>query len=128
MKVCSKCKETKGLEEFSIYQRAKDGRSYTCKQCKNEWYQKTREYHLKYRKKHYLENRESILESQRKYYQNNKEKVAEYMRKYQERNRERIAEKKKEYQQRNKELSELYQSQNIQGITFSEFIKRERMK
>jgi len=36
MKVCSKCKETKDLNEFGKDRRAKDGLRYQCKTCANE--------------------------------------------------------------------------------------------
>ena len=96
MKTCNECKESKDIEEFHQDCTKKDGRQRMCKKCRSEYYQK---------------NREAIEEQKRKYYQ---------------RNKKRIMKRKKERDQQYRELSRLYQAQNIQGITFSEF--REKMR
>jgi hypothetical protein len=40
-KICNICRETKTIESFSINKNTKDGRSYKCKSCQNEYNRKT---------------------------------------------------------------------------------------
>ena len=66
-KVCTKCKETKPLEDFPAQSRGKAGRFSRCRQCvkiSNE--------------KYYNRNREKHLEDVKRWNQNNTEKTKEY--------------------------------------------------
>ena len=49
MKICSRCKQSKKLEEFGIKKRAKDGKQYVCFHCmnkdKHDWYLLNKEKH-----------------------------------------------------------------------------------
>ena len=41
MKTCSKCKETKDLEQFSKASRSRDGKQHMCKTCNKAWRDQT---------------------------------------------------------------------------------------
>lgn len=91
MKICTKCKISKGLEEFCRDKNTKDGRAYTCKSCRSTYRKvynnkaKTkisaynRDYHLKNRseicKRH--KNDKNNKMACRKWSQNNKHIVNE---------------------------------------------------
>jgi len=62
-KQCKKCKQYKSLDDFHQSRKFKDGRQYTCKQCKSEICQA-----------HYIKNKEHCIQTTGNYYHNNKEK------------------------------------------------------
>ena len=66
-KTCSKCKETKKLELFTVNKAAKLGRHSMCKPCFKF-----------YNKQRYLEKKEQILKQSLNYYSQNKDKRKEY--------------------------------------------------
>ncbi len=70
-KICSRCKKSKHIEEFSLSTRNKDGRLYTCKSC----YKKARN-----------------KEKEKQCYQENKDRI----KKYQEQRKEITAQKTKQ--------------------------------
>ena len=57
MKNCSKCGIEKDLTDFSKNKKKKDGYSFWCKEC-----------HEEYKKKHYLENKEKYLDKNKKHH------------------------------------------------------------
>ena len=74
MKFCTKCRERKFLDEFSISKQTSDGYNYYCKKCVSK---KTRDWYS--RKKHdevYMETRREFLRGRA---QANKVKAIEYM-------------------------------------------------
>ncbi|HLR58901.1 MAG TPA: hypothetical protein VK094_00285 [Pseudogracilibacillus sp.] len=100
-KKCSKCEETKNLDEFNKNKNRKDGHESQCRECRKEYKRKYRnsehgriknkEYYWKNveRERERLRKRsgtESYLEYQRKYRQENKTKVREYKRKWDKEN------------------------------------------
>ena len=89
MKTCTKCNETKPLEE---YHKHRAGRYPACKACRS-----------KSSRKYYQENLEKYRESQRKYRQENLEKVRERSRKWVKENPEKVRENTKKYYQENSE-------------------------
>lgn len=125
IKVCSKCREEKPIQDFP---KKKDGHRARCKKCTNEdnkayrnkYPERCRAYIRKYamnnsakekerHKKYYQENRESIREKYRKYYQENRDFILEKNRLYFENHPEKCAkyakkfrssEKWKEYKRR----------------------------
>ena len=72
MKVCTKCKTSRDLEEFSKDKRTTDGLCFRCKNC-------VKEYNLKHV--------EEIHKRHRQYYLSNKEKVKSYSKKHKEERR-----------------------------------------
>lgn len=107
-KICSKCKEEKGVCEFGVNNSSKDNLRSSCKQCRKiegkvyrknniekrkitikNWYNKNpnynKEYHLKNfedlnrkTKERYLLNAEKYRETSKKWSERNKEKMNEY--------------------------------------------------
>ena len=53
MKICSKCKIPKELEDFPINRTKKDGRAHICKKCQNEY---VRQHYKKNKKQYYDRN------------------------------------------------------------------------
>jgi hypothetical protein len=127
MKTCSKCGETKTLEDFYNLHSAKDGKQGACKTCQNaatykrrkEKSEEYREYQRKYFEKYREENRERLAEYSREYREENKDSLrakrlewleanpgynAEYCRKYYADNRNELRSKHREYYERNPEL------------------------
>ena len=92
MKTCTKCKETKPLEEFHICNRSKTGRRSACKSCCNDS-------NRKYRQK----NPEKVKEKDRKYRQKNPEKERERGRKYRQKNLEKCRERQRKWVKANPE-------------------------
>lgn len=74
-KACSKCGETKLLNEFSAKKASKDGKRAHCKECQ---------------KRHYEKNKDHILRQQKTYYEINKPARAEAMRNYRIKHRDRL--------------------------------------
>jgi hypothetical protein len=60
-KICTKCKTDKSLNEFHKTSSNKSGFQSSCKACRKEYYESTKEHHSKVRKIYYRENREKIL-------------------------------------------------------------------
>ena len=135
MKVCSGCKETKGLEEFYKNKSQKDGLENQCKDCRKKyrqnnkekiaerqrkWNQENKERIAERNKKYYQENKERIVKRQRKYrktnYQRDKEKIVERGRKYRENNKEKEVERHRKYYQDNREKIAEYRQNNKEKI------------
>lgn len=95
MKICTKCRTEKSLEEFPRRHDTKDGRNYVCKVCGKKYaairYQNTREDRIKEAKVWQAANFERHRRVSLEYYHNNKQAVKEYRQK----NKIVIAEKRK---------------------------------
>ena len=76
-KTCTKCGETKPLDDFHRDKTRAGGRRPECKEC-------VREYRRRYRE----ENRDKVRESKRRYYEEGRDKKLEYQRRYYEENRD----------------------------------------
>ena len=67
IKLCSKCKIEKDINNFGKYNKSNDGYRYECKKCRKQYQQKhteeKREYDIKYRQKH-----KKILNENKKQY------------------------------------------------------------
>lgn len=101
MKRCSKCGETKNIEEFSKKSKTKDGLSCWCRSCANQANKLA--YNPESKKQKYLEDRETRLAYFKKYHRDHKEEISTRKAVYRENNKERISQKKKDYVERNKE-------------------------
>jgi hypothetical protein len=96
-KVCGKCGELKGINEFNADKSASDGHRSQCKECE---------------KKYREENKEQKKECNKKYYEENKEQMKEYWKKYREENKERRKEYRDKYYKENKEQFKKYYEEN----------------
>lgn len=94
-KTCTKCGETKPLDEFYRHKGKADGVQSECKECKRER-----------QRRYYEENRDKVLDYQRRYREENPEKVREYERRYYKRSRNTILERDRQryWRNRDKEL------------------------
>ena len=79
MKTCTKCGETKPLDDFHRHRSSADGRKARCRECRAEDKRRYRE-----------ENRDKIAETDRRYREENRDKVLERQRRYREENRDYI--------------------------------------
>lgn len=114
MKICTKCKVEKPVEDFSINKRVKTGLKSRCKACSAEDYA------------HWIStNKENKKKSKKEWYDNNKPHVLEYARVYAKNNKERCAEAKKNWYIRNsvqlKQKAKQYHIDNVEH-------KREKAK
>ena len=103
MKTCTKCKETKDIEEFGIHQKRKDGRQDYCKSCFKSYYQKNRGEFMKRQNERYEQKKEEIRKQIRQHYQDNKEKILDKKKRYYQENKDKRIEYQREYRQRNRE-------------------------
>lgn len=98
MKKCTKCGETKLLDEFY---KQKHGRKSQCKKCISEIHKNYYQEHIggaKERgKKYYQEHGVEIREKSRKYYQEHIEEIKEKLKKYQEEHSEELKEYGRKY-------------------------------
>lgn len=76
MKTCTKCGETKPLDDFYRNRGKADGRDSWCRECAKER-----------RRRYYEENRDKERESQRRYREENRDKLRECDLRYREENR-----------------------------------------
>lgn len=88
-KHCSRCKETKPIDQFTKDKKRKDGYSPRCKQCSRSYYD---------------ENLEHYMQKAREYRARpgHKERTAEYHREYAAKNKDILREKARAYREKNK--------------------------
>lgn len=102
MKICTKCKINKALDEYSIDNRHKDGRCSACKSCHNNENKKYNAEHKQQvaerNKNHRTEHKQEIAE----YRANHKQKMAEYQNGYRTKNKQNLAEGQEKYRKSNK--------------------------
>ena len=91
MKTCTKCGETKPLDDFHRHRGKAEGRNSWCRECAAE-----------YRRGYHEENRDKRLEYQRRYYEENRDKALEYQRRYREENRDKALEYERRYYEENR--------------------------
>ncbi len=99
MRKCTKCCNSKSLNEFAIDKNSKDGLNYWCKICIKEYYQKNKTKHLVRTKKYQEENKEHLQKFQKEWYQDNKQSHKKIMRGWRKTNPNYF----KEYYQNNKQ-------------------------
>ena len=99
IKVCSKCKIEKFLEEFYRDKSKKDDHRPDCKLCMDKYGKKNKESIRKYQAKYSTKYNQNNKEHQAKYYQNNKEKIYECQEKYRKNNKEKICKRVRKYNQ-----------------------------
>lgn len=106
-KRCTRCGETKPLEEFGRDRRKRDGRASRCRACQAEYlraYRKANREAIRERERAYREaNREAIRERSREYYERNREAILEQQREHWKANREALLERHREYWKANRE-------------------------
>ena len=135
-KTCTKCGETKPLDDFHRNKTGAGGRRPDCKECVREYSRryheenrdKERERNRRYReenrdkereRKHRYreENRDKELDRHRRYYEENRDKERERKHRYREENRDIINQEKKIHHAQNTRISNLLASKK--GVPYS---------
>jgi 5-methylcytosine-specific restriction endonuclease McrA len=120
-KQCSRCKESKSLDQFYKDKNGKYGLKSKCKECSNkivrEYCNKNKDkiskYQKEYNKEYYTNNRDRLNKYQKEYRNNNKDKISKYKKEYNTNNRDRINKQMREYYTTEKgKLSNKLNSQN----------------
>ena len=105
-KTCTKCGETKSLDDFHRHKTGVGGRRPDCKECVREYsrryYEENRDKWLEYARRYHEENRDKVRERKRSYYEENRDKVRERSRRYHEENRDKVREYKRRYHEENR--------------------------
>ena len=113
-KTCTKCGETKPLDDFHRDKTGAGGRRPDCKECVRErsrsYYEENRDKRLECSRRYYEENRNKVREYKRSYYEENRDKVRERQRRYREENRNIINQEKKIHHAQNTRISNLLAS------------------
>ena len=82
MKVCTKCKVEKSLNEFSKDKNKIDNLDIYCKVCKREYSKQYKIENPQYQKQYTLNNKENRKEYYKQYYKDNKEEIKENQKQY----------------------------------------------
>lgn len=112
MKTCSKCSETKSVDQFQKDKSKPDGVYSSCKECTKKWrkdnknkiwaqnqsaYEQNKEKYLLQKKEYYDKNKKDIIAKQKKYYLKNRNKILEYQAQWREDNVQKYKESVKAY-------------------------------
>jgi hypothetical protein len=133
-KVCSKCGETKSLDDYQTDKSKKDGKYSSCKLCvsflKKSYREENKEKIKERKKESYKKNVEKISIVNKEYREHNKEKLNEYNRLYYNVNKKVLLEKNKEYRKKQKDkLVETYKSYKKKNeLKITEYQKKYRLK
>jgi len=107
MKVCTKCKIEKSLDNYHNTKTNKSGKKSICKTCvsirEKNWRIKNEDRFKENRKKYYQKNIDKMRREKIEYYNNNKDQKAAYDLIYRQENKEKIAEHKRNWEKRNKD-------------------------
>ena len=106
-KTCTKCGETKPLDDFHRDKTRAGGRRPECKECVREdlrrYYEENHDKRLEYARRYREENRDKVRESERRYYEENRDKVWERKRRCYEENRDKKLEYQRRYYEENRD-------------------------
>lgn len=135
-KQCSKCNETKPIDDFHKSKSNKDGLNIYCKICKSSLDKQYRELNQdkikQGKKKYYNENKESIAITKKEYQQKNKESTKQYQKEYREKNKESLQQKQKEHRTLNqtkiKQSKKKYYEENKEKIKQYRIENKEAIK
>ena len=117
MKICTKCKQEKPLEEFSRDRAKKDGLRPSCKTC-------DRPARMQYAEK----NRGRKREYDKQYTKKNKERKREYDKQYREKNKERIRERDREKMRRRRKNNPEFRLKASISSAFHKFLNGKKEK
>ncbi|HUS49078.1 MAG TPA: hypothetical protein VMZ91_02880 [Candidatus Paceibacterota bacterium] len=105
IKICTKCKIEKEIDDFHKDKNHKDGHSYICKQCKRGYW-----------KKYSKENKEKLNKQCKKYREKNKDKRNKQSKKWREKNKDYIEKKRKENKEYYKQYKKIYRKEKREHI------------
>ena len=118
-KVCSRCKETKPLEEFHIDRSRKDHHCYWCKSCIKKYQKSIPHKRKEWSRNYYETNKELVLGRQKRLRLENPEEYKTKHKKSYEKNKDKVLKKQKEYR-------ETLPNHNIKNKIYSFFYGRTR--
>ena len=105
-KVCSKCGETKSLDDYQTDKSKKDGKYSSCKLCvsflRKSYREENKEKVKKQKKESYKKNVEKISAKNKLYRNIHREKLLIYNKEYYKNNREQLLQRNKDYWVKNK--------------------------
>ena len=88
-KQCTKCDILRPLSDFGKNKSHKDGRQYTCKQCRRQYRIDNKDNIDRYRidnkdnnRQYYRDNKDDIIEKSKQYYRDNKDRRKRYALQY----------------------------------------------
>ena len=114
-KTCTKCGETKPLDDFHRDKTRSGGRRSDCKECRREYSRRYREENRderrEYDRRYREENRDELRERARRYREENRDKRLGDQRRYYEENRDELREYKRRYYEENRDI--LNQGQKV---------------
>ena len=117
-KTCTKCGETKPLDDFYRDKTRAGGRWPYCKECVREYtrrhYEENRDKERERNRRYREENRDKVRERKRRYYEENRDKVRESKRRYREENRDKERESNRRYREENRDI--VNQGQKMRGV------------
>ena len=106
-KACTKCGETKPLDDFHRDKTGAGGRRPDCKECVRErsrsYHEENRDKRLEYSRRYHEENRDKVRERKRRYYEENRDKVRESKRRYRKENRDKVRESERRCYEENRD-------------------------
>jgi len=106
-KTCTKCGETKSLDDFHRDKTRAGGRRSDCKECvreyKRRYLEENRDKERERNRRYHEENRDKVRERKHRYYEENRGKVREYKHRYYEENRDKERERKHRYCEENRD-------------------------
>ena len=103
MKTCISCLRDKPLDDFGLYKRSKDGRTATCKTCRNSMYRARRDKNAE--RERYHQNKARHAEKRKLYRQRNSKEEVARVNAWREKNPEILKELRKRYQRKNVETA-----------------------
>ena len=114
-KTCTKCGETKPLDDFHRDKTGAGGRRPDCKECRRGYSRRYREENRderrEYDRRYREENRDELRERALRYREENRDKRLEYGLRYYEENRDELREYKRRYYEENRDI--LKQGQKV---------------
>ena len=150
MKTCTKCRELKDIEDFSLRNIEKGWRASYCKKCfsenarnyysenkeeirqiRNQDYENNKDEYHKKSKQWRLDNPDKIKAIEKRRYENNKEELLLKNKKYKQDNPEYFKKYREENKEKIYETQKLWREENIDRVRFNERInsaKRRALK
>lgn len=102
-KTCTRCHETKSLDDFDKDRTHKDGLSSRCSDCRLAYRKATRQQRNEIQRAYRQANREQIAKRARAHREANREQINQQERSYWQANRERIAQRRRAHYQQNQQ-------------------------
>lgn len=102
MKTCSKCNESKPLDNFGKCSKAKSGLKSSCKLCIKAYRDSNKDYIKSWKAKYRAENKEKISLQKKDYYIRNSDKVKSDVKEYRNNNKDKVRATKSRYRKANR--------------------------